>query len=64
MQQLLLMGAGHAHAFVLEAFAEQPEPSIAITVVSDSPLAAYSGSVPTWLSSMGRTSPSYSPCAH
>ena len=49
MQQLLLMGAGHAHAFVLEAFAKQPEPSIAITVVSDSPLAAYSGSVPAWL---------------
>ncbi len=49
MQQLLLIGAGHAHAFVLEAFAKQPEPSIAITVVSDSPLAAYSGSVPAWL---------------
>ncbi len=49
MQQLLLMGAGHAHAFVLEAFAKQPEPGIAITVVSDSPLAAYSGSVPAWL---------------
>ena len=43
------MGAGHAHAFVLEAFAKQPEPGIAITVVSDSPLAAYSGSVPAWL---------------
>lgn len=49
MQQLLLIGAGHAHAFVLEAFAKQSEPGIAITVVSDSPLAAYSGSVPTWL---------------
>lgn len=49
MQQLLLIGAGHAHAFVLEAFARQPDSGIAITVVSDSPLAAYSGSVPTWL---------------
>ncbi len=49
MQQLLLIGAGHAHAFVLEAFARQPDPDIAITVVSDSPLAAYSGSVPAWL---------------
>ncbi|WP_085918364.1 FAD-dependent oxidoreductase [Halomonas sp. CSM-2] len=49
MQHLLLIGAGHAHAFVLEAFAKQPEAELAITVVSDSPLAAYSGSVPAWL---------------
>lgn len=49
MQQLLLIGAGHAHAFVLEAFAKQPDSNIAITMVSDSPLAAYSGSVPAWL---------------
>ena len=49
MQQLLLIGAGHAHAFVLEAFAQQPASDIAITVVSDSPFAAYSGSVPAWL---------------
>lgn len=49
MPQLLLIGAGHAHAFVLEAFAQQPASDIAITVVSDSPLAAYSGSVPAWL---------------
>jgi pyridine nucleotide-disulfide oxidoreductase family protein len=48
-QQLLLIGAGHAHAFVLEAFAQQPDSNIAITVVSDSTLAAYSGSVPAWL---------------
>ncbi|QNI01914.1 FAD-dependent oxidoreductase [Halomonas sp. SH5A2] len=50
MQHLLLIGAGHAHAFVLEAFANQPEADLAITVVSDSPLSAYSGSVPAWLS--------------
>lgn len=49
MKQLVLMGAGHAHAFVLEAFAKQPDPGIAITVISDAPLAAYSGSVPAWL---------------
>ena len=49
MQQLLLIGAGHAHAFVLEAFARQPDPQIALTVISDSPFAAYSGSVPAWL---------------
>ncbi|SDN48112.1 FAD-dependent oxidoreductase [Vreelandella arcis] len=49
MQHLLLVGAGHAHAFVLEAFARRPDANIAITVVSDSHLAAYSGSVPAWL---------------
>lgn len=49
MQQLLLIGAGHAHALVLEAFAQQPASDISITVVSDSPLAAYSGSIPAWL---------------
>ncbi|MDR5875396.1 FAD-dependent oxidoreductase [Halomonas sp. CUBES01] len=49
MQHLLLIGAGHAHAFVLEAFARRPDTRVAITVVSDSHLAAYSGSVPAWL---------------
>lgn len=49
MKQLVLIGAGHAHAFVLEAFAQRPDPTIAMTVVSDSRLAAYSGSVPAWL---------------
>ncbi|NYS60596.1 FAD-dependent oxidoreductase [Vreelandella salicampi] len=49
MKRLLLIGAGHAHAFVLEALAEKPEPSVEITVVSDSRYAAYSGSVPAWL---------------
>ncbi|WP_434984277.1 FAD-dependent oxidoreductase [Vreelandella zhaodongensis] len=49
LKQLVLIGAGHAHAFVLEAFAQRSDTAIAITVVSDSPLAAYSGSVPAWL---------------
>jgi len=49
MKHLVLIGAGHAHAFVLEAFAQRPDPAIAMTVVSDSGLAAYSGSVPAWL---------------
>ncbi|MDN6321521.1 MAG: pyridine nucleotide-disulfide oxidoreductase, partial [Halomonas sp.] len=49
MKQLLLKGAGPAHAFVRAAFAQQPDTDIAITVVSDSVLAAYSGSVPAWL---------------
>ncbi|WP_346795762.1 FAD-dependent oxidoreductase [Halomonas sp. Bachu 37] len=49
MTRLLLIGAGHAHAFVLEAFARRPDSDISVTVVSESRLAAYSGSVPAWL---------------
>lgn len=53
MKRLLLIGAGHAHAFVLEALAKKPasgiETGIETTVVSDSRYAAYSGSVPAWL---------------
>ncbi|WP_244208581.1 FAD-dependent oxidoreductase [Vreelandella andesensis] len=49
MKNLVLIGAGHAHAFVLEAFAQRPDPAIAVIVVSDSALSAYSGSVPAWL---------------
>lgn len=49
MIELTLIGAGHAHAFVLEAFARAPEPGVNLTVISESRLAAYSGSVPAWL---------------
>lgn len=49
MQRLLLIGAGHAHAFVLEAFAKRPDSNVALTLVSDTTSAAYSGSVPAWL---------------
>ena len=49
MQRLLLIGAGHAHVFVLEAFAKQPDPTIALTVINDTATVAYSGSVPAWL---------------
>ncbi|GAA3910967.1 FAD-dependent oxidoreductase [Halomonas cibimaris] len=48
-KELVLIGGGHAHALVLEALARRPEPGVRLTVVSESPLAAYSGRIPAWL---------------
>lgn len=53
-KKLLLIGGGHAHAFVLEAFAREPVPGVSLTVISESRLAAYSGSVPAWLAGQCR----------
>lgn len=49
MQQLLLIGGGHAHAQVLRDWISAPVPGVAVTLVSPSPLAPYSGMVPGWL---------------
>ncbi|MCE2908094.1 MAG: FAD-dependent oxidoreductase [Burkholderiaceae bacterium] len=49
MKQLLLVGAGHAHAQVLLGWAQAPLPGVALTVVSPQALAPYSGMVPGWL---------------
>lgn len=48
-KELVLIGGGHAHAFVLEAFARRPEPGVRLTVISEGRFAAYSGRVPAWL---------------
>jgi len=48
--QLILAGAGHAHAQVLQAWARAPVPGVALVVVSPHRLAPYSGMVPGWLS--------------
>lgn len=48
-RRLLLVGAGHAHALVLREFAHSPPPEVALTVVSPTALAPYSGMVPGWL---------------
>ncbi|MBM6579045.1 FAD-dependent oxidoreductase [Microvirga sp. BT689] len=45
-KQLLLVGGGHAHVLVLEAFARNPEPRLHITLVSKDPLTPYSGMLP------------------
>lgn len=48
-QQLLLVGAGHAHAQVLRDWARAPVAGVQLTVVSPSELSPYSGMVPGWL---------------
>ncbi|KFG70134.1 FAD-dependent oxidoreductase [Microvirga sp. BSC39] len=45
-KHLLLVGGGHAHVLVLEAFARDPEPGLAITLVSRNRLTPYSGMLP------------------
>ena len=49
MKQLLLLGAGHAHAQVLKDWAAAPVPGVQLTLLSPSALAPYSGMVPGWL---------------
>lgn len=49
MKQLVLVGAGHAHAQVLLDWAQAPVPDVELVVISPEPLAPYSGMVPGWL---------------
>ena len=49
MKRLLLLGAGHAHAQVLQGWAVAPVPGVEITLVSPLARAPYSGMVPGWL---------------
>ncbi len=46
MKRLLLIGGGHAHLFVLEAFARAPLPGVELALVSPHQLAPYSGMMP------------------
>jgi pyridine nucleotide-disulfide oxidoreductase family protein len=48
-RRLLLVGAGHAHAEVLRQWAMAPVPGVALTLLTPSPQAPYSGMVPGWL---------------
>ncbi len=45
-KHLVLAGGGHAHVFVLEAFARSPLPGVDITLVTKEPMAPYSGMLP------------------
>ena len=45
-KHLVLVGGGHAHVLVLEAFARSPEPGLTITLVSKDSLTPYSGMLP------------------
>jgi pyridine nucleotide-disulfide oxidoreductase family protein len=46
MNDVVLVGGGHSHIQVLEAFAAEPLPSARVTVLVDTPIAVYSGMVP------------------
>jgi len=45
-KHLVLVGGGHAHVFVLEAFARKPEPGLRLTLVARARLTPYSGMLP------------------
>lgn len=45
-KDLVLVGGGHAHVFVLEAFARRPLPGVEVTLVTKEPKAPYSGMLP------------------
>lgn len=45
-KKLVLVGGGHAHVFVLEAFARKPMSNVDITLVTKEPMAPYSGMLP------------------
>jgi len=45
-KRLLLVGGGHAHVFVLEAFARRPEPGLELILVTKERLTPYSGMLP------------------
>ncbi|MFM8797209.1 MAG: FAD-dependent oxidoreductase [Betaproteobacteria bacterium] len=49
MQRVILAGAGHAHAQVLQAWSKEPLAGVDLVVVSPQALAPYSGMVPGWL---------------
>jgi selenide,water dikinase len=45
-KRLVLAGGGHAHVFVLEAFARQPMPGLDLTLIAKELMAPYSGMLP------------------
>ncbi len=53
-QRIVLAGAGHAHAQVLQAWHRQPLPGVELVVVSPQAWAPYSGMVPGWLAGIYR----------
>lgn len=45
-KRLVLVGGGHAHLFVLKAFADAPEPGVHLTLVTRDRFTPYSGMLP------------------
>ncbi|MGH9465447.1 MAG: selenide, water dikinase SelD, partial [Thermoanaerobaculia bacterium] len=53
-REVVLVGGGHAHVQVLEAFAARPLAGARVTVVVDTPVAVYSGMVPGFVAGQYR----------
>lgn len=49
MKRLVLLGGGHSHVHVLEAFAQRPPQDASVTLLTPGPLQIYSGMLPGWL---------------
>ncbi len=45
-KDIVLIGGGHSHALLLRMWAMQPMPGVRLTLISDTPMAAYSGMLP------------------
>jgi selenide,water dikinase len=54
LREVVLVGGGHAHVQVLEAFAAMPLAGARLTVVVDTPIAVYSGMVPGFVAGQYR----------
>ena len=46
MTEIVLIGGGHAHLFVLEAFAKKPLAGVSVTLIAKEAFAPYSGMLP------------------
>jgi len=51
-RSIVLLGAGHTHAHVIRKWREEPIPGCRLTVVSDFPIATYSGMLPGTLAGL------------
>ena len=54
MRDVVLVGGGHCHVRVLEAFASSPPVGCRLTLVVDTPIAVYSGMVPGFIAGQYR----------
>lgn len=51
-RSLLLLGGGHSHVGLLRAFIRKPAQDLAVTLVSEAPIALYSGALPGHLAGL------------